>query len=163
MLAAFARPFDEVRVLTVGKIPIRPSATRWVLSFSRAARGFRSHAAWPIFRELTTDLLIPTPTSGDLRPWADQGVLLLNRVLTVEPGFPGSHRGRAGNKSQRRRSPHWLNVITHWWRFFGVAMRPPPPVSPAIRQSSVSPSEPIVCKPWVLRVATIQQNERGTS
>ena len=47
-----------------------------------------------IYRELETDLGLPTPSTGDLTPWADQGVLLLNRVLTVAPGKPASHRGR---------------------------------------------------------------------
>ena len=47
-----------------------------------------------IYRELETDLGLPTPSTGDLTPWADQGVLLLNRVLTVTPGKPASHRGR---------------------------------------------------------------------
>jgi len=47
-----------------------------------------------IYRELETDLGVPTPSTGDLTPWADQGVLLLNRVLTVTPGKPASHRGR---------------------------------------------------------------------
>jgi uracil-DNA glycosylase len=47
-----------------------------------------------IFRELTDDLGVPTPSNGDLTPWAEQGVLLLNRCLTVRPGAPASHRGR---------------------------------------------------------------------
>src|SRR5699024_8627765 len=47
-----------------------------------------------IFTELGTDLGLPTPSSGDLTPWAEQGVLLLNRVLTVAPGAPASHRGK---------------------------------------------------------------------
>jgi len=47
-----------------------------------------------IFREYSTDLDLPTPSSGDLTPWTRQGVLLLNRVLTVRPGEPASHRGK---------------------------------------------------------------------
>ena len=47
-----------------------------------------------IYTELETDLGIPKAVHGDLTPWADQGVLLLNRVLTVRPGNPGSHRGK---------------------------------------------------------------------
>jgi uracil-DNA glycosylase len=47
-----------------------------------------------IFQELGTDLGLPRPSNGDLSPWADQGVLLLNRVLTVEPGAAGGHRGK---------------------------------------------------------------------
>ena len=47
-----------------------------------------------IYREYSDDLGHPAPSNGDLTPWADRGVLLLNRVLTVEPGQPGSHRGK---------------------------------------------------------------------
>jgi uracil-DNA glycosylase len=47
-----------------------------------------------IYAEMATDLGLSTPSSGDLSPWADRGVLLLNRVLTVRPGSPASHRGR---------------------------------------------------------------------
>jgi uracil-DNA glycosylase len=47
-----------------------------------------------IFAELVEDLGVAQPANGDLSPWADQGVLLLNRVLTVRPGSPGSHRGK---------------------------------------------------------------------
>jgi uracil-DNA glycosylase len=47
-----------------------------------------------VFRELGTDLGCPPPPNGDLSSWSDQGVMLLNRVLTVAPGVPASHRGR---------------------------------------------------------------------
>jgi len=47
-----------------------------------------------IYAELNTDLGCPAPRSGDLTPWFEQGVMLLNRVLTVRPGAPASHRGR---------------------------------------------------------------------
>ena len=43
---------------------------------------------------VSDDLGYPAPATGDLTPWAERGVLLLNRVLTVEPGKPGSHRGK---------------------------------------------------------------------
>jgi uracil-DNA glycosylase len=47
-----------------------------------------------IFTELQSDVGVPAPTDGDLSPWCEQGVLLLNRVLTVSAGVPGSHRGK---------------------------------------------------------------------
>jgi len=47
-----------------------------------------------IFREYTDDLGLPQPSNGDLTTWAERGVLLLNRVLTVQPRKPGSHRGK---------------------------------------------------------------------
>lgn len=95
VLNAFTRPFDEVRVLVVGQDPYPTPGHAMGLSFSvrpEVAPIPRSLAN--IYRELVADVLVPTPTNGDLRPWADQGVLLLNRVLTCEPGFPGSHRGK---------------------------------------------------------------------
>ena len=51
-----------------------------------------------IFREYPDDLGHPTPSNGDLTPWTEQGVLLLNRVLTVAPGQPGSHRDKGWEK-----------------------------------------------------------------
>jgi uracil-DNA glycosylase len=47
-----------------------------------------------IFKEYVDDLGLPAPSTGDLSPWADRGVLLLNRSLTVQAGRPNSHRGR---------------------------------------------------------------------
>ncbi|MBN9111083.1 MAG: uracil-DNA glycosylase [Pseudonocardia sp.] len=95
ILRAFTNPFDEVRVLIVGQDPYPTPGHAVGLSFSVAADTRpvpRSLAN--IFREYCDDLGHPMPSSGDLTPWAQQGVLLLNRVLTVEPGTPGSHRGK---------------------------------------------------------------------
>lgn len=47
-----------------------------------------------IFDEYQSDLGLPKPANGDLTPWSEQGVMLLNRVLTVRPGSPASHRGK---------------------------------------------------------------------
>lgn len=47
-----------------------------------------------IFDEYQSDLGLPKPANGDLTPWSEQGVMLLNRVLTVRPGNPASHRGK---------------------------------------------------------------------
>lgn len=95
ILRAFTFPFDEVRVLIVGQDPYPTPGHAVGLSFSVAPETRpvpRSLAN--IFREYSDDLGHPMPSSGDLTPWAQQGVLLLNRVLTVEPGTPGSHRGK---------------------------------------------------------------------
>jgi uracil-DNA glycosylase len=95
VLRAFTQPFDEVRVLLVGQDPYPTPGHAIGLSFSVAPETRpipRSLAN--IFREYSTDLGHPTPSTGDLTPWAEQGVLLLNRVLTVAPGVAGSHRGR---------------------------------------------------------------------
>ncbi len=95
VLAAFRRPFEQVRVLIVGQDPYPTPGHPIGLSFAVAPTVQplpRSLAN--IFRELRDDLGVPVPTGGDLTPWADQGVLLLNRCLTVRPGAPASHRGR---------------------------------------------------------------------
>ena len=95
VLRAFARPLADVRVLVVGQDPYPTPGHAVGLSFSVApdVRPVPRSLA-NIFRELVEDLGVPAPTSGDLTPWADQGVLLLNRCLTVRPGEPASHRGQ---------------------------------------------------------------------
>jgi uracil-DNA glycosylase len=95
VLRAFQQPFDQVRVLIVGQDPYPTPGHPIGLSFSVG----RDVAPLPrslvnIFREYSEDLGYPLPTTGDLSPWSERGVLLLNRVLTVEPGRPGSHRGK---------------------------------------------------------------------
>ncbi|MEU7138254.1 uracil-DNA glycosylase [Nocardia sp. NPDC046473] len=95
VLRAFQRPFDAVRVLVVGQDPYPTPGHAMGLSFSVAPDVSpvpRSLAN--IFAEYTKDLGHPTPSCGDLSPWSDQGVLMLNRVLTVAPGQPASHRGK---------------------------------------------------------------------
>lgn len=95
ILRAFQRPLAEVRVLVVGQDPYPTPGHPVGLSFS-VARDVRPlpRSLVNIYRELNTDLGHPAPEHGDLTAWADQGVLLLNRVLTVSPGVAGSHRGR---------------------------------------------------------------------
>lgn len=95
VLRAFARPMADVRVLIVGQDPYPTPGHAVGLSFSVApeVRPIPRSLA-NIYRELTEDLRCPMPSNGDLTPWADRGVLLLNRVLTVQPGNSGSHRGK---------------------------------------------------------------------
>jgi uracil-DNA glycosylase len=95
VLRAFTRPLADVRVLIVGQDPYPTPGHPTGLSFSVQpdVRPVPRSLA-NIFAELESDLGVPRPTTGDLSPWADQGVLLLNRVLTVRPGEPASHRGR---------------------------------------------------------------------
>jgi uracil-DNA glycosylase len=94
VLRAFTRPLDEVRVLVVGQDPYPTPGHAVGLSFSvdpEVRPVPRSLAN--IYRELVADLGVAPPSTGDLSPWAEHGVLLLNRVLTVSPGRAGSHRG----------------------------------------------------------------------
>ncbi len=95
VLRAFTRPFEDVRVLIVGQDPYPTPGHPVGLSFS-VAPGVRPlpRSLANIFTELQADVGVPAPADGDLSPWCDQGVLLLNRVLTVSPGKPGSHRGQ---------------------------------------------------------------------
>jgi uracil-DNA glycosylase len=95
VLRAFKQPFDDVRVLIVGQDPYPTPGHPVGLSFSVAPQVKRLPPSLVnIFREYSDDLGYPAPASGDLTPWTEQGVLLLNRVLTVAPGKPGSHRGK---------------------------------------------------------------------
>ncbi len=95
VLRAFSQPLDEVRVLIVGQDPYPTPGHPIGLSFAvdRSVRPL-PRSLQNIYTELGTDLGVPTPSHGDLSAWSAQGVLLLNRVLTVTPGKPGSHRGR---------------------------------------------------------------------
>ena len=95
VLRAFARPLADVRVLIVGQDPYPTPGHPVGLSFSVApdVRPIPRSLA-NIYRELGNDMGAPPPSTGDLTPWADRGVLLLNRVLTVQPGRPASHRGK---------------------------------------------------------------------
>lgn len=95
VLAAFSTPFEQVGVLLVGQDPYPTPGHPIGFCFSvapdvRPLPGSLRN----IFREYGDDLGHPQPSTGDLTPWAEQGVLLLNRVLTVRPGAPASHRGR---------------------------------------------------------------------
>jgi len=95
VLRAFKQPFDDVEVLIVGQDPYPTPGHPVGLSFSVAPTVKRLPGSLVnIFREYSDDLGYPAPATGDLTPWAERGVLLLNRVLTVEPGKPGSHRGK---------------------------------------------------------------------
>jgi uracil-DNA glycosylase len=99
VLRAFQQPFEQVRVLVVGQDPYPTPGHAVGLSFS-VAPDVRPlpKSLQNIYKEYVEDLGHPPPTSGDLTPWADQGVLLLNRVLTVAPGAPGSHRNKGWEK-----------------------------------------------------------------
>lgn len=95
VLRAFTFPFEKVRVLIVGQDPYPTPGHAVGLSFSVApdVRPLPRSLA-NIFSEYSADLGLPQPSNGDLTPWCERGVMLLNRVLTVRPGAPASHRGK---------------------------------------------------------------------
>ncbi|MCW4458413.1 uracil-DNA glycosylase [Microbacterium sp. MPKO10] len=95
VLRAFEQPLADVRVLIVGQDPYPTPGHPIGLSFavdpdvSPLPRSLQN-----IYRELNDDLGIPPAATGDLTAWSRNGVMLLNRVLTVTPGSPASHRGK---------------------------------------------------------------------
>jgi uracil-DNA glycosylase len=95
VLRAFTRPLADVRVLIVGQDPYPTPGHPIGLSFA-VNRDVRPipRSLTNIYQELYTDLGIEPAPHGDLTGWFNQGVLLLNRVLTVRPGAAGSHRGK---------------------------------------------------------------------
>ncbi|MBU7600214.1 uracil-DNA glycosylase [Streptomyces sp. P38-E01] len=95
VLRAFQQPFQDVRVLIVGQDPYPTPGHAVGLSFAVAPEVRPLPGSLEnIFREMHTDLGTPRPSSGDLTPWAGQGVLLLNRALTTAPRKPAAHRGK---------------------------------------------------------------------
>ncbi len=120
---ALARtPFDEVRVVILGQDPYHGRGQAMGLCFSVPPGVPPPPSLQNIHKELGTDLGLPQPASGDLTPWAERGVLLLNAVLTVSPGKPASHAGKGwerftdraiGEVSERREGV----VFLLWGRY----------------------------------------------
>jgi uracil-DNA glycosylase len=91
-------PFDETRVLILGQDPYVNKGQAMGLAFS-VPPGVRTPPSLVnIFKELRDDLGCKVPNNGCLVPWAEQGVLLLNAVLTVRAGQPNSHKGKGWEK-----------------------------------------------------------------
>lgn len=95
VMRAFSRPLDDVRVLILGQDPYPTPGHAVGMPFStdRHVRPL-PRSLVNIYRELRDDVGIEPPEHGDLTAWTTNGVLLLNRVLTVQPGLSGSHRRR---------------------------------------------------------------------
>lgn len=122
---AFRRPLADVKVLIVGQDPYPTPGHPIGLSFAV------ERDVWPlprslvnIYVELREDLDVVPPRHGDLTAWADAGVMMLNRVLTVRPGTPASHRGKGweevtecaiGALVRRAENGHGLGAIL-WGR-----------------------------------------------
>ena len=95
VLRAFRTPLSAVRVLLVGQDPYPTPGHAVGLAFSveRSVRPL-PRSLVNIYRELADDVGVAVPAHGDLSSWSSGGVLLLNRVLTVQSGLSGSHRRR---------------------------------------------------------------------
>lgn len=87
-------PFDQVKVVIIGQDPYHGPNQAHGLSFSVLPNVNLPPSLVNIYKELQSDLQIKPPKDGCLINWAKQGVLLLNSILTVEQGMPGSHRNR---------------------------------------------------------------------
>ncbi|MFK4729778.1 uracil-DNA glycosylase [Agromyces mediolanus] len=95
VLRAFSQPIDDVRVLIVGQDPYPTPGHPIGLSFAVEAHVRPvPRSLGNIYKELRDDLGFEPPAHGDLGAWSRNGVMLLNRVLTVRPGTPASHRGK---------------------------------------------------------------------
>jgi uracil-DNA glycosylase len=97
ILRAFTYPLSHVKVLIVGQDPYPTPGHSVGLAFSVTRQTRLPRSLANIYRELEADLGAPAPAHGDLSPWAEEGVLLLNRTLTVRAGETGSHRALGWN------------------------------------------------------------------
>lgn len=89
-----ATPFEQVKVVILGQDPYHGHGQAHGLSFSVPVGVPVPPSLLNMYKELEADLGLPRPDHGCLLPWARQGVLLLNAVLTVEEGRAGAHQGR---------------------------------------------------------------------
>lgn len=96
--ALFQTPFEQVKVVIVGQDPYHGVGQAHGLSFSVPVGVPTPPSLLNIYKELQADLGVPIPTSGCLLPWAKQGVLLLNALMTVRQSAPLSHQGKGWEK-----------------------------------------------------------------
>lgn len=120
---AFKRtPFHAVRVVILGQDPYHGPGQAHGLCFSVPAGVPQPPSLQNIFTEIERDLGLPKPATGDLSPWADQGVFLLNATLTVRADQAGSHQGRGWERFtdaaiQRLSEARTGLVFLLWGRF----------------------------------------------
>ena len=143
VLRAFQQPFDDVRVLIVGQDPYPTPGNAVGLSFSVAPDVRLPASLRNIYKEMQDDLGTPMPSNGDLTPWTEQGVLLLNRVLTVAPGKAGSHRGKGWEavteQAIRALSERGKPLVAILWGRDARNLRPMMPGVPCVESAHPSP------------------------
>jgi len=144
VLRAFRTPFESVRVLVVGQDPYPNPGHPIGLAFAvepHVRPVPRSLAN--IYRELRDDLGVETPAHGDLSAWSGQGVLLLNRVLTVQPGASGSHRGKGWEAvtelAIRALVARGTPLVSVLWGRDAAALAPLLGETPSVRSAHPSP------------------------
>lgn len=123
IFSAFNRtPFENVKVVLIGQDPYHGIGQANGLSFSVNDGIRKPPSLVNIFKELHTDLGLPIPESGNLEPWADQGVLLLNATLTVRASEAGSHQKKGWeiftDKVIQKISEEKENVVFLLWGNF---------------------------------------------
>ncbi|MEN8897688.1 MAG: uracil-DNA glycosylase [Nonlabens sp.] len=123
IFAAFDRtPFEQVKVVIIGQDPYHGAGQANGLCFSVADGVNHPPSLINIFKEISNDLNKPYPKSGNLERWADQGVLLLNTVLTVQESKAGSHQKKGWEKFTdaviRKISDERKNVVFLLWGGF---------------------------------------------
>jgi len=144
VLRAFQRPLSDVKVLIVGQDPYPTPGHPIGLSFA-VERDVRPlpRSLSNIYKELDADLGIPPAAHGDLSGWSDQGVMLLNRVLTVAPGVSGSHRGWGWEKvtehAIRTLAAREAPLVAILWGRDAANLRPMLGTTPIIESAHPSP------------------------
>lgn len=144
VLRAFTQPFDDVRVLIVGQDPYPTPGHAVGLSFS--VEGHVSplpRSLSNIYREYRDDLGLSAPRHGDLSAWSRAGVLLLNRVLTVAPGEPASHRRKGWEEVTQRAIEALVHrdrpLVAILWGRDAQSLQPMLGDTPAITSAHPSP------------------------
>jgi uracil-DNA glycosylase len=143
VLRAFQQPFDQVRVLIVGQDPYPTPGDAVGLSFSVAPDRRVPPSLVNIYTEYMQDLGLPGPKNGDLSPWAERGILLLNRVLTVAPNKPASHKGKGWEavteQAIRALAARGTPLVAILWGAQAQTLRPLLAEYPAITSAHPSP------------------------
>jgi uracil-DNA glycosylase len=150
VLRAFRQPLATVKVLIVGQDPYPTPGHAVGLSFSvEASTRPIPRSLVNIYRELEADLGIPARVHGDLSAWAEQGVLLLNRVLTVRAGAAGSHRGKGWERittaavsavaGRRAADGSRMPLVAVLWGKDAESVRPLLQGAPAVASAHPSP------------------------
>jgi len=150
VLRAFRQPLATVKVLIVGQDPYPTPGHAVGLSFSVSPRTRPiPRSLVNIYRELEADLGVPARVHGDLSAWADQGVLLLNRVMTVRAGSAGSHRGKGWEKittasvsavaQRRNHDGSRMPLVAVLWGKDAESVRPLLDGAPAVASAHPSP------------------------
>ena len=126
LFSAFNRtPVEKVKVVIIGQDPYHGPGQANGLCFSVSPGIKPPPSLVNIFKEINSDLNIPIPNTGNLEPWADQGVLLLNATLTVQASTPGSHQNRGWEKFTdaviRYLSEHRKGLVFLLWGRFAQA------------------------------------------